>query len=216
MVTKTALTSKLGTAFVALALATIATYGLFVLMMALMAVEYNPRAEVREHRVHAVKDNAPETVELIDVIELQKNHLDTLLSPINPPPLLKTKALPTANRYNLNHIQTDVILPGNFVFNVPSRPQIDPIMPRGNSDTSIDIHITQTPGVIQCDLEITLGRSINEIEQIIWKDCIGAEASDGAELAAYKWVATAPQSFKNLNPSPGDVLAFSFKKTLNN
>ena len=195
--------------------ALMATYVLFVGMLALLSPDFETQEPETTTTLNTSVDDDVDSVALVDVIELQKNHLDELLNPIIPPPALNTKGLPATVRLTSNPVQHDILLPANFDFGSPARTNLNTInFKPANSNSSIDIDAEETPGFVQCDLEITLGQTVRQIEQVIWKDCIGAESSDGAELAAYKWVATAPSSFLNLNPQPGDILAFSYKKAL--
>ncbi|WP_371395382.1 hypothetical protein [Fretibacter rubidus] len=195
--------------------AVVATYVLFVGILVLLSPDFKVQNTETITTLDSALDEDIDSVALIDVIELQKNHLDELLNPVIPPPPLNTKGLPATARLTPNPVPHDILLPASFDFGPPARTSLKPIgFNAANSDTSLDIDQDETPGFVQCDLELTLGESIRQIEQVIWKNCIGAESSDSAELAAYKWVATAPSSFLNLNPQPGDILAFSYKKAL--
>ncbi len=192
-------------------LALVATLLLFMLMVSLVSVRFKPLEKPKpvsfENFVKITKNTPPTVAE----IRRKRNESEHLLDPVSAPPMVRYKGAARAKTRPVNTSPEFSYTgggPSKRASIIIATPTLPPPISRNNNS----INSRNDGSVAQCTIAFTLAADGISVTELQWKDCIGKEISDAAEVALYKWVNTAPDSYTSLNPKAGDILEFTFMR----
>lgn len=207
--------------------ASIITICLYLLMIALIRVDYNP-TEKTKTREYKTIDKLKTEITIKREIKLKPR----LKKTEEPPPA------PTKSTYYISKLPniiptnesvqaiTNPLKPKIFSKASPSLPKTSELLANSEFQSKTGEHQNSASakgkegtsgsagdgaGINQCSLSFTLLEDV-KVADLIWQNCIDGNIANDAEDALYVWLGKQNEDFKALNAKPGDILEFTFTR----
>ena len=204
-------------------MAIVATVLLFLIMVMLIQFSYLERTEPVSTFVNPVISEPIKLEEDISIIVKLQNETKKLKEIVSLPPAVATKTSirsplpPTQNAERVTfapsfNLSKPLDLHATLPAALPSKGRNSSTengasgLRKGFGDTA-DIG-----GERQCTIIFEVGKTIQDIAELQWIDCVNKKIVDDTETALNVWIKSGSEGYLKLNPMPGESIEFTYEQ----